>query len=105
MTRVTYSNDGRVFKLGLEGHAGYDNEGKDIVCSSISTITYMLTNELLVHCDSIFCNHSLKSGDVKISAHARNEIGMTVCEVLFNAAVRTLKGLAKMYPENVSFTS
>lgn len=104
MTKVTYRNNGRDFELKLKGHADYDNEGKDIVCSSISTISYLIRNELLIHSDSILCDYSFESGDAKINAHAKNDTGMTICKVLFNAAVRTLKSLAEQYPDNVSFT-
>jgi uncharacterized protein YsxB (DUF464 family) len=40
MTRIAY--DRLALKVVIEGHAKYDEVGKDIVCAGISSLTYAL---------------------------------------------------------------
>ena len=47
MIRIkTESEDGR-YRIELEGHAGYAEEGRDIVCAGISTLYYTLLNRMI----------------------------------------------------------
>ena len=38
MIKATFTESGHKLSLRLEGHAGYAEEGKDIVCAAISTL-------------------------------------------------------------------
>ena len=40
MVKVTFTEEGEILSLRLEGHAGYAEIGKDIVCSSASILAY-----------------------------------------------------------------
>jgi uncharacterized protein YsxB (DUF464 family) len=42
MIRVNYSREGDRHRLSIEGHAGYDNSGRDIVCSGVSALSLAL---------------------------------------------------------------
>lgn len=48
MISVTISRNsaGQVMRLSAEGHAGYEEEGKDIICASISTLMTTAINSL-----------------------------------------------------------
>lgn len=42
MTKITIlKKDGMIFAYQIKGHSGFAQEGKDIVCSAISTATQM----------------------------------------------------------------
>ena len=36
--------DGNIFKFESNGHTGYDDIGKDIVCASVSSVTFCALN-------------------------------------------------------------
>ena len=40
MLNVTFTTEGKKLSLRLEGHAGYAEHGKDIVCASASILAY-----------------------------------------------------------------
>lgn len=44
MIRIALRQDERSAQFIISGHAGYDENGKDIVCAGISTLTNMLAN-------------------------------------------------------------
>lgn len=47
MTKVTFSSrEGKILSVDILGHAGYADEGEDIVCAAISSAV-MLTHALL----------------------------------------------------------
>lgn len=42
--RVTFAQKGKSLSLRMEGHAGYAEHGKDIVCASASILAYTLAS-------------------------------------------------------------
>lgn len=42
MTSIRIERGQNTYELAIVGHAGYAEEGKDIVCAAISILTYML---------------------------------------------------------------
>ena len=46
MIKVTFTESGQKLSLRLEGHAGYEEHGKDIVCSSASILAYTVAQEI-----------------------------------------------------------
>ncbi len=42
MIRVNYLREEDTHKLSVQGHAGYDETGRDIVCAGVSAISYAL---------------------------------------------------------------
>ena len=47
MIRVTlYQKDNHVYRLHLEGHAGYANHGNDIICAAVSMLTINTLNAI-----------------------------------------------------------
>ena len=51
MIRCLYEKKGNRHILKISGHAGYDNEGRDIVCAAVSAIFYTLLGALLNYSD------------------------------------------------------
>ena len=46
MTNITINKLNSEYELIVEGHSGYAEHGKDIVCASISTLTFTWINQL-----------------------------------------------------------
>lgn len=46
MIKVTRQNCGSVRSIGMTGHAGYAEEGKDIVCAAASILLFTLIEHL-----------------------------------------------------------
>lgn len=44
MTEISIKHQDDVYEMDIKGHAGYGENGTDIVCAAISTLTYTLIN-------------------------------------------------------------
>ena len=54
MTRITfYKSEGVFYGFTESGHAGYDEEGRDILCSALSAMTMLVINAIEVAYGSI----------------------------------------------------
>jgi uncharacterized protein YsxB (DUF464 family) len=71
MLKVSYTREGQKFSIRLEGHAGYAEVGKDIVCSSASILAYTVASYVI---------EAEKRGDLLSEAEIRLESGDTVIE-------------------------
>lgn len=69
MIKISIKKD----NITIKGHSGYEEEGKDIVCASISSITITTVNALLrIYEDCITYNES--DGYLEIKINKRNEV-------------------------------
>ena len=73
MLQVTFKEEGRKLSLRLEGHAGYAEMGKDIVCSSASILAYTV---------AAFVMEAERKGDLESPSEIRLDSGDTLisCE-------------------------
>ena len=88
-----------LFKKGeitIKGHALFDEYGKDIVCSSVSSIVTTTVNACL-RFDKKSIKYVVKKGLVKIT----NTKGDETTEKLIDNMVSLLKELSTNYPENI----
>lgn len=46
MTNIIATNSKGKFSIKIEGHSGYADSGKDIVCSAVSVLAFTLLNEI-----------------------------------------------------------
>ena len=69
MTTITFTtSDDKYVSVECKGHAGYDDYGKDIVCSAISVLMINLVNSLERFTDdSINLSENEKKGLIKIT--------------------------------------
>ena len=69
MTTITFTtSDDKYVSVECKGHAGYDDYGKDIVCSAISVLMINLVNSLEQFTDdSIKLSENEKKGLIKIT--------------------------------------
>ena len=97
MIRVNIHKENGYFKkVTIQGHALYDDYGKDIVCSACSSIVTTTVNGIL----------ALKKGSLDylvskkgMSINIKNNDETT--QILINNIVSLLKELSGNYPDNV----
>lgn len=99
MIRINIVRENEMIKrVSFEGHADYEEYGKDIVCAAVSA-TYLCTVNAILDFDddSIMVNSSdnlqeivvVKSDDITLK--------------LLNNMIRCLLSLEKQYPKNINF--
>ncbi len=101
MITVTFTESGEKLSLRLEGHAGYAEHGKDIVCASASILAYTLASIVDAFNKKVESFVDLTSGDTTIECECKDKdtfIGVK------NAYIYTLIGYALLehnYPQYV----
>ena len=98
MIKVSFFKKGDSI-IGFEssGHSGYAEEGSDIICSAVSSVTYMVANtltEILGEEAQI----SLDDGYMKLIAEKATEKN----QVLFKGMALHLNALAQQYESYLS---
>ena len=78
------------------GHAGYDDYGKDIVCSGVSSIVTTTVNGILTF-DKSYISYSMKQDDFRIILNVHNEI----VDNLINNMLNMLREVENDYPNNI----
>lgn len=97
MIKVQISaKDNNIKKINIKGHAGYDDYGKDIVCSSISSITITTVNAILMF-DKSYISYNEKKDNFEININENNQI----VNNLITNMINLLKELSQDYPENI----
>ena len=79
-----------------KGHAGYAENGKDIVCAAVSFQMYSLEGWCSVHADELR-KHSSKIGDGMFEIYFEGKAGKSV----FEMAVIGFKQLQETYPKHI----
>ena len=85
-----------VEKIKILGHTGYDEFGRDIVCSSISSIVITSVNAIVRLNDKSII-HNEKSGNVEITVINHDN----VTDVILDNMLDLLKELERQYPKNI----
>ena len=101
MTKATMIWDR--LRLDVEGHAGYAEEGKDIVCAGVSILTYALARALEEAEQRGRCEYKAKIEGDRALIWANATMGsLNEIKAYFRFAVNGLKMLAEQYPGNVT---
>lgn len=92
---ILTKKDDNVNKVIINGHAGYDDFGKDIVCAAVSS-TVITTINILLSLD----NQSISYNDGRglIIEVLKND--MTTKKII-NVLISNLYELEKAYPKNI----
>ena len=92
---ILTKKDDNVNKVIINGHAGYDDFGKDIVCAAVSS-TVITTINILLSLD----NQSISYNDSRglIIEELKND--MTTKKII-NVLISNLYELEKAYPKNI----
>lgn len=100
MIQVTYNEVGDEMILRAEGHAGYAEKGKDIVCAAVS----VLMQTLACSVDANNTGNTFEISDGKNGNRLTVQAPMSVLNRnKFDLVVEGLIRLAENYPENVQF--
>lgn len=100
MTRITY--DPQRMMIKAEGHAGYAEYGKDIVCAGVSALMQSLRPALLER-GIRNTMHMITTGENRMDVKAEPECEqMYPCLVVFETVLAGLKEIARAYPDYVS---
>lgn len=95
MTRVNYCRDEERHKLAVQGHAGYDETGRDIVCAGVSAISYALLG-FLYDAGGVIEKAQTGSGEMVIECERAAGI-----DSAFHMAMIGYLQIAKKYPQHV----
>jgi uncharacterized protein YsxB (DUF464 family) len=98
--KVTFIERGKKLSLWVEGHAGYAEEGKDIVCASASILAYTLAS--IVESFDIESTISLESGDTVIECECEDHETFVSIKNAFNYTLIGYTLLKHSYPQYVS---
>ena len=98
MVKVNITYDNKVVnKVTLKGHSGYDMVGKDIVCSSISSIVITTVNGIISLYDESAISSNYLNDCLTIEILKNNEI---IDKLIINM-INLLKELEKQYKKNI----
>lgn len=90
------AKDNNIKKINIKGHAGYDDYGKDIVCSSVSSITITTVNAILMF-DKNYISYNEKKDNFEIVINENNDI----TNKLIRNMINLLTELSQDYPKNI----
>lgn len=92
-------------RLEMEGHAGYAESGRDIVCAAasslVSTLMLALNAQLGSRSDIYFDDP--RAGPMVLDCGPQAE-DMETARLIFSTIACGLEALAYRYPDNVEFT-
>ena len=104
MTKITfYTKSNKYIGFKSEGHAGYEERGKDIVCSAISSITQTCALGII---EVLKLNPKYEVNEENGYLQLRlpenvDEVLFEKAQVLFKTTYLALKDLSKGYPSNI----
>lgn len=105
MVKVCFEHETDSISLSVKGHAGQSKEGKDIVCSAVSILTYTVAQYLKYVNEVKGLKEEpqiiLDSGNALIIAKPNNEYEPEVLNAYFVAEVG-FSLLAENYPQFIS---
>lgn len=96
--------DGWLSWLKVEGHAGFDEKGRDIVCAAVSVLVISLLNGLEKY-TSVKPQETVEEGMVecRLPRPEREEDERTA-RVITSILMDSLREISKTYPENISIS-
>jgi hypothetical protein len=93
MTTINiFKKNGQVNKIIIKGHTGYDLNGRDIICSSVSTVFYLLVFIL----DNLEVDYVMKDDEEAVGELVINDFNGVLKSVL-DAVVEYYIELEKQY--------
>lgn len=103
MINITFNNSKRT--VTVEGHANYDEHGKDIVCSAVSTLTDTLIKTLQGYENTALrkpVQVKERDGYKQIKYSIKTEYEKTIAVILLTI-FNGYEGIANIYPDYVHF--
>ncbi len=95
ITAKVLKENGNYRSFSCQGHAGYEDEGKDIVCAAVSILVINTANSL-----DKFTDNQLTASDDKYIRWEFNDIPDEKGQLLMDSLVLGLKGIESKYGSN-----
>jgi len=96
MIKVKITKNNKLESIIISGHACYDDFGKDIVCSAVSSIVITTINGIH-EIDKEYLSISEEKDKLEIVINKDNDI----CYKLIKNMLSLLSELEEQYPENI----
>ncbi len=93
---VVTNKDNKIKKVNILGHALYDDYGKDIVCSGVSSVVITSVNAIMTF-DKNYISYESKKDNFEITINENNQL----VDNLINNMINMLKDIENDYPKNV----
>ena len=104
MTQITYRRHEDLVTISLDGHAEF-NPGNDVVCASISTMTYQLLNTLdMLQSEGKIKDFSYDFGDGRAKAGFR-VVDENTWSIVWKVISIGYENIADQYPNNLFIDS
>lgn len=88
--------------LYIKGHADSGEYGKDLICSSVSILTYTLAQNVQIKSSLLESSQiELREGEASICCTSQSLDGLSAVKVIFDVIVTGIGLLADDYPEYV----
>ena len=105
MIEVIYNH--KNLHLTMDGHAGSDEKGHDLVCAAATVLAYTLAANVTQLCADnkrYMCRPmvDLKDGHAEIGCNAMHGM-QAVAELIFGSICVGFELLAQRYPQNIKF--
>lgn len=97
MIKVRVESKKKITSIQILGHADYDEYGRDIVCSSVSSIVTTTINGIYEINQEFLTVEEIKDGMI-ITIQKEDPI----CEKLIKNMLNLLSELEESYPENIT---
>ena len=102
MIKTTFyknSND-KIIGFSVNGHAGYANSGRDIICAGVSTLTINTINSVEAFTDNVYKTDVDESGSIKFRFTGdSDEKGQLLMQSLELGMLGIMKDYGKKYVE------
>ena len=85
----------------IEGHSGFDEAGKDIVCSAVSAISQTTLIGIL-EVLKIHAEYYIKDGFLSLSVEKKSMEDIEKCQVLLQTMVLGLKSMEMNYNDYIN---
>ena len=91
------NSDNKISGLNIKGHAGYAEEGFDIVCAAVSTALWMAVKGIEAQ---QLAGVSYEQDDGFVSCYITDE-REPACDAILNSLMITITELSKQYKKNI----
>ena len=100
---ITRNKQNCIVEYRVTGHAGYDDHGRDVVCSAVSTLAQAVIIGLERVVD-IKPGYSVEGGSLCCTIPPLDVLKRREVDILLDTMFHTLLSIKQSYPENISIS-
>ena len=102
MIKVKFKKDcGKLVSFQVNGHSGFDEYNRDIVCSAVSAVTYAIINGI-TDVININAEFEVKDGYSRLSLENQTPEDIDKCQVLMETMLLAIKSMEIEYGKYVN---